>query len=129
MEPDAAEAPSAQALEAPGATDAGRYAWLPMPDLDQVDVGTVLQALADPVRLQIVRLLDSGGEGSCTTLDVPVKRSTISHHLRSLRESGLVATRVDGNARLSSLRREDLERRFPGLLASVLRATPPAAAR
>ena len=129
MASDAAKAEATQPPEAPGAPDAGAYAWMPMPDLDQVDVGTVLQALADPVRLQIIRLLDSEGEGSCTTLDVPVKRSTISHHLRSLRESGLVATRVDGNARLSRLRREDLERRFPGLLTSVLRAAPPGSAR
>ncbi|MEU0251407.1 metalloregulator ArsR/SmtB family transcription factor [Streptomyces sp. NPDC006184] len=99
--------------------------WLPEPDLDEVDIGTVLQALADPVRLQIVRLLDSAGEGSCTTLDVPVKRSTVSHHLRTLRESGVVATRLVGNSRLSRLRRDELECRFPGLLTSVLTASTP----
>ncbi len=100
--------------------------WLPEPDLAEVDVGTVLQALADPVRLLIVRLLDAAGEGSCTTLDVPVKRSTVSHHLRTLRESGVVATRLVGNSRLSRLRKDELEARFPGLLASVLAATPAA---
>ena len=99
--------------------------WLPEPDLDEVDVGTVLQALADPVRLQIVRLLDAAGEGSCTTLEVPVKRSTISHHLRTLRESGVVATRLVGNSRLSRLRGDELERRFPGLLTSILSASAP----
>ncbi|GAA2257318.1 helix-turn-helix transcriptional regulator [Streptomyces amakusaensis] len=104
--------------------DDRRYAWLPEPDLDRVELGTVLQALADPVRLRIVRLLDTSGEGSCSTLDVTVKRSTVSHHLRTLRESGLVSTRIDGNARFSRLRRQDLERRFPGLLDSVLSASP-----
>ncbi|MGP3925182.1 MULTISPECIES: ArsR/SmtB family transcription factor [unclassified Streptomyces] len=97
---------------------------MPKPDLAGVEIGVVLQALADPVRLQIVRLLDVGGEGSCTTLDLPVKRSTVSHHLRILRESGVVETRVDGNARYSRLRRDDLERRFPGLLKAVLEAAP-----
>ncbi|MFD0382062.1 ArsR/SmtB family transcription factor [Streptomyces stramineus] len=76
------------------------------------------------MRLQIVRLLDSAGEGSCSTLDLPVKPSTVSHHLRALRESGLVATRIDGTARFSRLRRDDLERRFPGLLDAVLKAKP-----
>jgi len=101
--------------------------WLPQPDLARVDVGTVLQALSDPVRLRIVRLLDATGEGSCTTLDVPVKHSTVSHHLRTLRESGVLATRLVGNTRLSRLRKDELERRFPGLLTSVLAATPPVA--
>ncbi|GAA3082734.1 transcriptional regulator [Streptosporangium carneum] len=103
----------------------GQDYWLPQPDLDGIDVGTVLQALADPVRLQIVRALDAAGESTCTALDVPVKASTVSHHMRSLRESGVVSTRLVGNARPSRLRRDDLERRFPGLLASILSATPP----
>ena len=96
--------------------------WLPAPDLDDVEIGTVLQALADPVRLKIVCLLDAAGEGSCTTLDVPVKRSTISHHLRTLRESGVVATRLVGNTRLSRIRKDELELRFPGFLTSILAA-------
>lgn len=98
--------------------------WLPQPDLAHVDIGTILQALSDPVRLQIVRQLDVDGEGSCTTLDVPVKHSTVSHHLRTLRESGVLATRLVGNTRLSRLRKDELEQRFPGLLASILAATP-----
>jgi DNA-binding transcriptional ArsR family regulator len=99
--------------------------WLPQPDLAHVDIGTVLQALADPMRLTIVRLLDASGEGSCTTLDVPVKHSTVSHHLRTLRESGVLATRLVGNARLSRLRKDELEQRFPGLLSAILTANPP----
>ncbi|MER6399622.1 metalloregulator ArsR/SmtB family transcription factor [Kitasatospora sp. NPDC001603] len=98
--------------------------WLPQPDLAAVDIGTVLQALADPVRLQILRALDASAEESCTSLDLPVKRSTVSHHLRTLREAGVVATRLVGNMRLSRLRRDDLEARFPGLLTSILTAAP-----
>ena len=98
--------------------------WLPQPDLDEIDVDTVLRALADPVRLEIVRALDAVGEATCSSLDVPVKPSTVSHHLRLLREAGVVATRLDGNARPSRLRYDDLERRFPGLLTAILRAVP-----
>ncbi len=99
--------------------------WLPQPDIDSVDITTVLQALADPTRLQIVRALAAVEESTCTALDVPVKPSTVSHHMGILREAGIVSTRLAGNARPSRLRREDLERRFPGLLTAILNATPP----
>ncbi|WP_073489522.1 ArsR/SmtB family transcription factor [Streptoalloteichus hindustanus] len=102
--------------------------WLPQPDPADLDVGAVLQALADPVRRQIVALLAAVGEATCTSLDVPVKVSTVSHHLKVLRESGVVSTRIDGNSRPSRLRHEDLERRFPGLLTSIINATRPASA-
>lgn len=101
--------------------------WLPQPDLATVDVAVVLQALADPIRLQIVRSLDAVGESTCSALDVPIKVSTVSHHMHILRESGVVSTRLVGNARPSRLRKAELEERFPGLLTSVLHATAPRA--
>jgi DNA-binding transcriptional ArsR family regulator len=97
---------------------------LPQPDLAHVDIGTVLQALADPVRLQIVRMLSQVGEAACGALDLPVKRSTLFHNQRTLRESGLVETELHGNSRVSKVRWEELDQRFPGLLASVLNAQP-----
>lgn len=99
---------------------------LPQPSLAQVDVITVLHALSDPVRLLIVRSLQSD-EGSCSSLDVPVAKSTVSHHLRVLREAGLVTTRIEGNSRISQLRTSELEQRFPGLLRAVLDAKQPQA--
>ncbi|MCW5253883.1 ArsR/SmtB family transcription factor [Streptomyces sp. SHP 1-2] len=102
-----------------GTLDATR---LPQPDLAAVEIQAVLQCLADPVRLQIVRLLTDQGEAPCGGLDLPVKRSTVSHHLRTLRESGLVETHLRGNTRVSRVRRAELDGRFPGLLASILDA-------
>ncbi|MFD0772481.1 ArsR/SmtB family transcription factor [Streptomonospora algeriensis] len=99
--------------------------WLPHPDLRTIDISAMLQALADPVRLAIVRMLVERGEGSCGSLDLPVNRSTISHHLRSLRDSGLVATRLQGTSRLSRVRWDEVEERFPGLLPAVVGAHPP----
>lgn len=64
------------------------------PDLDEIDVSTVLQAPADPMRLRIVRLLDQVEESTCTALDLPVKVSTVSHHVNVLRHSGVVSTRL-----------------------------------
>ncbi|NIH79107.1 DNA-binding transcriptional ArsR family regulator [Amycolatopsis viridis] len=97
---------------------------LPQPDLARVDIGTVLHALADPVRLRIVRMLTEVGEAACGALDLPVKPSTVTHHMRTLRESGLVEMELRGNTRVSKVRREELDQRFPGLLAAVLDARP-----
>ena len=48
--------------------------------------------------------------------------STGSYHLRLLREAGVTRTRAEGTQRLISLRRDDLERRFPGLVDVLTRA-------
>jgi DNA-binding transcriptional ArsR family regulator len=89
---------------------------------DALDLATILHALSDPVRLQIVSQLADGGERTCGSLDVPVAKSTCSHHFRVLREAGVVAQRVDGKCRFNRLRADALEQRFPGLLDAVLLA-------
>jgi DNA-binding transcriptional ArsR family regulator len=54
--------------------------------------------------------------------ELGLSKATLSHHFRVLREAGLVRTRLDGRKRLLSLRADDLEARFPGLLDAVLTA-------
>ena len=96
---------------------------LTFPERDELRLVDVLQALADPVRLQLVRLLDeTDGAVACGQIPLPVSKPTASHHLKVLREAGVVWAREEGTRRYYSLRREDLEARFPGLLDSVLRA-------
>lgn len=90
------------------------------PNREQLSLPVVLNALSDQVRLSIVEELRDGGERSCGALDVTVSKSTLSHHLRVLRDAGLTQTRAEGVHRFVSLRREDLEARFPGLLECVL---------
>lgn len=90
------------------------------PPLGDVPIETVLHALSDPVRLEIVRRLDGSGEASCSALDGGRPKSSMSHHFRVLREAGLVRTRSDGSAHMNALRRDELDRRFPGLLGAVL---------
>jgi DNA-binding transcriptional ArsR family regulator len=90
------------------------------PDARQLELPAVLHALSDPVRLQIICALSDGCEIACGRLGVSVSKSTLSHHLKVLRDAGLTMTRCEGVQRLVSLRREDLEQRFPGLLACVL---------
>jgi DNA-binding transcriptional ArsR family regulator len=92
---------------------------------DDLRLPAILHALSDPVRLRIVSLLAEGGEQTCGSLDLPVAKSTCSHHFRVLREAGVVAQRVDGKCRFNRLRADELEQRFPGLLDSVLRAQGP----
>ncbi|MGV3617838.1 MAG: ArsR/SmtB family transcription factor [Fimbriimonas sp.] len=90
------------------------------PATDELSLVEVLRALGDPVRLGVVRSL-AEGERACGTLAVPVCKSTMSHHVRVLREGGLIGVRQDGTRSILSLRREDLEARFPGLLDAILR--------
>jgi DNA-binding transcriptional ArsR family regulator len=86
-------------------------------------ITTLLQALADPVRLELLRSLASSDQPICCgSFQVPVTKSTLSHHLRVLREAGVIEQRCDGTRRLTSLRRHDLDARYPGLIQSLLQA-------
>ena len=92
-----------------------------------VGVATILQALSDPVRLEIVRQVAAQGpegELSCGQLEVPVSKSTCSHHLKTLNYAGVTAEREEGTRKFIRLRRAELDRSYPGLLESVLRALP-----
>ena len=93
------------------------------PQATELELTDVLHALSDPVRLEIVRgLADGGGcERRCGDFTLPVSKSTLTHHFRVLRESGVIEQIADGTARVNRLRRADLDARFPGLLDSVLR--------
>jgi DNA-binding transcriptional ArsR family regulator len=96
------------------------------PDLAEIDVLTVLQALGDPVRLEIVRQLAdcecSTGELPCGQIELPVGKSTASHHLKALSAAGITTEREEGTRKYIRLRREELDRRFPGLVELVLRS-------
>jgi DNA-binding transcriptional ArsR family regulator len=87
------------------------------------DVTTVLQALADPVRIAIVRRLGECEDArACGSFELPVAKSTLSHHFKVLHQAGIIQGRYEGTRKLISLRRADLEAAYPGLLDSVLRA-------
>ena len=80
----------------------------------------ILFALSDPSRLHIVRTLAAGGELTCAAVVMPLCKSACSRHYKVLREAGIIQTRRSGTAFLNSLRRQELDERFPGLLAAVL---------
>ena len=85
----------------------------------------VLYALSDPMRLSIIKSLAALGEQPCGVLGLSVAKSTASHHFRVLREAGVIQMKSEGTQYINSLRREDMEARFPGLLDAILRATGP----
>nr|WP_067285586.1 helix-turn-helix transcriptional regulator [Streptomyces jeddahensis] len=91
---------------------------------DEVPILTALAALADPVRIQLVRELAGSPEWTrtCGSFDVPVGKAALSHHFGVLRAAGLVEQRDEGPKRVNRLRREEFDARFPGLLELVLRA-------
>ena len=95
---------------------------IPHPAREELELGAVLHALSDPVRLRIVATLAAEGARTCGSFGLPVTKSTCTHHFRVLREAGVIAQRPKGTTRVNSLRRDDLEARFPGLLDRVLDA-------
>jgi DNA-binding transcriptional ArsR family regulator len=94
------------------------------PPRADIQIESVLGALADPVRLRIVReLARIGAEGiPCGAIELPVTKSTRTHHLRILREAGVIQVRPVGTARIITLRRDDLDALYPGLLNGILAA-------
>ena len=96
---------------------------IPHPEAAAIDLATVMRTVGDPLRLEIVRILADGRERTChdlqATLGLPA--STGSYHLRLLREAGVTRTRAEGTQRFISLRRDDLEGRFPGLVDVLTR--------
>jgi len=89
----------------------------------------VLHALSDPLRLQIVRRLAEEGETACGEFEVRMPKSSLSHHFKVLRDAGVIATRGEGVRRINTLRREELDAAFPGLLDAVLLSASAASTR
>jgi DNA-binding transcriptional ArsR family regulator len=96
---------------------------IPHPAADALDLATILRTVGEPVRLDVVRLLADDRPRLCSDIAdaLGLPDSTSSYHLRLLREAGLTRTRAEGTRRLISLRRDDLEARFPGLIDVLTR--------
>jgi DNA-binding transcriptional ArsR family regulator len=95
------------------------------PERGEIELAAVLNALSDPHRLEIVRrLAKDSAPRTCGSLDLGVTKSTMTHHFRALREAGVIRQERVGTTKLTELRRDDLDARFPGLLDAVLGAKP-----
>src|ERR1700733_11710855 len=92
---------------------------------DELDLASVMHALADPSRLRMVAALDGGAELACAVLGgragVGMAKSTTTPPLSVLRDAGLIRPRHEGQRKLATLRRAEVEKKFPGLLDAVIR--------
>lgn len=94
----------------------------PHPDIAELDLTRILGALGDPIRMGLVRVLSDGRERGWGELRAPVAKSTLSHHLKVLRDAGITWTRQEGTRCFVRLRRADVDARFPGVLAALISA-------
>jgi DNA-binding transcriptional ArsR family regulator len=93
------------------------------PEIGEIRLERVLHALSDPIRMRMVSDLNAAERGMpCAAFDLPVTKSTATHHFRVLRESGVIRQVYRGTAKVSVLRRDDLGKLFPGLLDAMLDA-------
>jgi len=94
----------------------------PQPDVGAIELLEVLKAVGDPVRLHMIGVLADGDTYSCNpeAFGLDLHKSTLSHHLKVLREAGVTSTLVDGRNRSITLRKTDLDTRFPGLVDGLL---------
>lgn len=90
------------------------------PAANELAIERVLYALSDSIRLDIVRHLARVEAATCGELNGGRPKSTMSHHFKVLREAGLVLTENTGTIHMNTLRRADIDSRFPGLLAAIL---------
>jgi DNA-binding transcriptional ArsR family regulator len=91
------------------------------PSLESISLAAVMQALSDPCRIAIVRTLlnNPGGELACNEIPLEVSKATRSHHFDVLRDAGVIFTRCEGTKCMTSLRRSELNKRFPGLVRLI----------
>lgn len=90
------------------------------PSAEQIDLSNVLDALSDPIRRGIVVRLADGLVGPCSSFHESASKTNLTYHLARLREAGIIQVRIDGAYRHISLRKADLDLRFPGLLDAIL---------
>ncbi|WP_280699177.1 helix-turn-helix domain-containing protein [Kitasatospora sp. GP82] len=90
------------------------------PDPEDICLPEVLFALSDATRLGIAVDLSDGGERTAGELGGDIAKSTMTHHLKILREAGVLRVRSEGTRCYNSLRLADLESRFPGLVDQLL---------
>lgn len=95
------------------------------PAIEDVTLESVLFALADPARLEIIKRLVAGSCGMNCSAAAPadMPKSTQSYNFQILREAGLIRSERRGTEVVNSVRCTEIEKRFPGVLSSVMKAS------
>lgn len=98
------------------------------PRVEDITLAGVLRALGDPMRLKILKKLLEKRNGTFSCLGAApcaeMAKSTLSHHFRVLRDAGLIRTTKQGVENLNSVRWDDVNARFPGLLRAIMKFQP-----
>src|SRR5271156_1573607 len=94
------------------------------PSKEDISLLAILYALSEPLRFSIIEQLAKGEELTCGGFKLPFSKgkSTMTHHFKVLRDAGLIHTRINGREHYTSLRRQDIEERFPKLLDALITA-------
>ena len=96
------------------------------PAAEDLQLPRVLAALAEPNRLATVQYVARIGEACCGEViqeaGLAMTKSTFSHHLRILREAGVLTKRIQGTKGYTRVRKDDLDGRFPGLIDAIIDA-------
>jgi DNA-binding transcriptional ArsR family regulator len=93
--------------------------------LDPIPLSKIFRALGDPGRIRVIRMLLETEEACCGEFETDVAKSTMSHHFKVLREAGLVQKRQEGTRQFNCLRKKEIEKRCPGLIAALRGARSP----
>ncbi|MFC8382368.1 ArsR/SmtB family transcription factor [Nocardia sp. NPDC056952] len=95
----------------------------PAPTIPVAALPTVLGALHDPVRLEMVRRLSNAAAPvRCAALYDAINKSTATHHFKILREAGLIERLTIDGQTFQTLRTDAVEHALPGLLPSIVDA-------
>jgi DNA-binding transcriptional ArsR family regulator len=97
------------------------------PSIEDITVEAILHALSDPVRVAIFAdIAGSGCSQNCSTFvnvsERPIPKSTLSQHFKALREAGLIRSERRGVEMRNTSRCLEMEKRFPGLISSIVNA-------
>ena len=92
------------------------------PNIEQLSLSSIMNALGDPIRLNIIKNLANNPETTCACCNIDLPKSALSHHFKVLRESGLINVRIEGTQRFLSIRYEEIDGRFPGLLNAIIKS-------
>ena len=92
------------------------------PNIDDINLTDIMYALSDPARVEIVRTIALEKRPmTCGELNAERPKSSMSHHFKILRDSGLLRTEIDGKEHLNSLRTNEVEAKFPGVMKAILK--------
>jgi DNA-binding transcriptional ArsR family regulator len=97
------------------------------PSIEDVTVEAILHALSDPVRVAIyAQIVGAACPQTCSNFinvsEKTIPKSTLSQHFKALREAGLIRGERQGVEMHNTSRCAEIDRRFPGLIAAIVKA-------